>query len=59
MIVIGFCIFSKNVYTEPFVPKILKETYRPIVRNMRIGTEGFYNQSSSNISNLLRKFGII
>ena len=44
---------------EAFVPKILKENYRPIERNIRRGVEGFYDKSSTNISNLFRKFGII
>jgi hypothetical protein len=43
---------------EQFTPKI-REFYRPILRNTRIIGEGFYNKSSSQISNLFRKFGII
>jgi hypothetical protein len=43
---------------EHFTPKI-REMYRPIVRNTRILSEGFYNKTSSNISNLFRKFGIM
>lgn len=44
---------------EAFVPKIVKENYRPIERNIRRSIEGFYDKSSTNISNLFRKFGII
>ena len=53
------CLFAKNTYEESFVPKIVKETYRPIERNIRRNVEGFYDKSSTNISNLFRKFGII
>lgn len=44
---------------ESFVPKIVKENYRPIERNIRRRIEGFYDKSSINMSNLFRKFGII
>jgi hypothetical protein len=50
---------NNNLYREAFIPKVVKETYRPIVRNMRMTYEGFYNQSSTDISNLFRKFGLI
>ena len=43
---------------ETFTPKI-RAFYRPLVRQTRIVGEGFYNKSSSNISNLFRKFGIM
>ena len=43
---------------EAFTPAI-RELYRPYVRNVRILSEGFYNTSSSNISNLFRKYGIL
>ena len=43
---------------EAFTPTI-RELYRPYVRNVRILSEGFYNTSSSNISNLFRKYGIL
>jgi hypothetical protein len=50
---------EKKSYEEAFIPKILKETYRPIERNIRRNFEGFYDKSSSDISNLFRKFGIM
>jgi hypothetical protein len=53
------CSFSENIYQEAFIPKIVKETYRPFARNVRMRCEGFYNQSSTDISNLFRKFGIL
>ena len=43
---------------EEFTPKI-RAFYRPLVRKTRIVGEGFYNKSSSTISNLFRKFGIM
>lgn len=43
---------------EGFTPKI-REMYRPYVRHARLFGEGLYNTSSSNISNLFRKFGIM
>jgi hypothetical protein len=46
-------------YKEAFVPKIFKETYRPIHRNIRMTYEGFYDKTSADISNLFRKFGIL
>ena len=58
MIILG-CIFSNNSYEEAFVPKIVKQTYRPAERNIRRNFEGFYDKSSTNISNIFRKFGIL
>lgn len=53
------CSFSEYIYQEAFIPKMVKETYRPFARNVRMTYEGFYNQSSTDISNLFRKFGIL
>lgn len=44
--------------TENFTP-VIRELYRPYVRNARIISEGFYDTHSSNMSNLFRKFGIL
>jgi hypothetical protein len=49
---------SLNIVTEDFTPK-MREIYRPIVRNARLGAEGFYNKHSSNMSNLFRRFGLM
>lgn len=57
-IVIAFAYFNSLPNVENFTPGI-KSLYRPIVRNARVASEGFYNKSSSNISNLFRKFGIM
>ena len=58
LIVITFAYINSLHNVENFTPKI-NEMYRPYVRNARIIGEGFYNNSSSNISNLFRKFGIM
>jgi hypothetical protein len=46
-------------YEEAFIPRIVKETYRPLERNVKRNFEGFYDKSSTDISNLFRKFGIL
>lgn len=57
--IILICSFSKNNYNESFVPKIVKETYRPLHRNIRKTYEGFYDKTSICVSNFFRKFGIL
>lgn len=59
LLIILTCLFTKNIYQEAFIPKIVKESYRPIARNVRMTYEGFYDKTSSDISNLFRKFGIL
>ena len=49
---------DNNDSTENFTP-VIRELYRPYVRNARIISEGFYDTHSSNMSNLFRKFGIL
>ena len=58
LIIIVVSYINSLQYVEEFTPKI-KEMYRPYVRNARVIGEGFYNKSTSNISNLFRKFGIM
>jgi hypothetical protein len=58
LIIIIFAYVNSLHTVESFTPK-LKEMYRPYVRNARVIGEGFYNKSTSNISNLFRKFGIM
>jgi hypothetical protein len=58
-LIIIFTSALKNKYQESFVPKNLKQVYRPLERNVRKKYEGFYNKSSTDISNLFRKFGIL
>ena len=58
LIIFIFAYINSLHTVDSFTPKI-KEMYRPYVRNARIIGEGFYNKSTSNISNLFRKFGIM
>lgn len=58
IIILLFAYYNTLSSIEPFTP-LIKEMYRPIVRNTRIISEGFYNKTTSNISNLFRKFGIM
>lgn len=55
----GLGLPTKQKNKEAFIPKIVKETYRPIERNVRKTYEGFYDKTSTDISNLFRKFGIL
>jgi len=50
--------YSHNI-REPFIPKMIKEHYRPIARKMRINYEAFCDKSSLDLLNLFRKFQII
>ena len=50
--------FTSYVYHEPFVPRKIREIYRPISRNVRNNYQGFYDKSSTHISNFFRKSGI-
>lgn len=58
LIIIIFAYINSLHNVEGFTPKI-REMYRPYVRHARLFGENIYNNSSSNISNLFRKFGII
>ena len=59
LIIIAFAYNnSLNDSKESFTPKV-REMYRPLVRNARLGAEGFYNKHSSNMSNLFRRFGLM
>jgi hypothetical protein len=49
---------DSNMLIESFTPKV-REMYRPLVRNARLGAEGLYNKHSSNMSNLFRRFGLM
>ena len=57
-IVTLFAYFNSLPVVEKFTPTV-RAFYRPIIRKTRIVGEGFYNKTSSNISNLFRKFGIM
>ena len=57
-IIITFSYFNSLHNIEKFTPGI-RGLYRPAVRNTRIIGEGFYNKTTSNVSNLFRKIGIM
>jgi hypothetical protein len=58
LIVIFFAYVNSMHKKESFTPNI-REFYRPIIRNTRLISEGFYNNTTSSVSNLLRKLKII
>jgi hypothetical protein len=58
LIVVIFAYVNSMHNVEHFTPNI-RQIYRPIIRNTRLISEGFYNKATSNISNLFRKFGLI
>ena len=59
ILVILFFSYKNSVNSvENFTPKI-RQIYRPMIRNTRLISEGFYSNVSSNISNILRKLQIL
>lgn len=59
IIIIVFALNNNgNTILENFTPKI-REMYRPLVRNARLGAHGIYNKHSSNMSNLFRRVGLL
>ena len=58
LIIIVFAYYNSLHNVENFTPGV-RAFYRPIIRQTRIVGEGFYNKTSTNISNLFRKFGIM
>jgi len=58
IVVLIFAYINTPTSVEHFTPGI-KQLYRPFVRKTRIIGEGFYNNSTSKISNLFRKVGIM
>ena len=58
-VIIIIMSFSNNNYYEPFIPRKIKEFYRPISRNIRQKYENFYDKTSTKILNSCKKFGIL
>jgi len=58
LIVVFFSFINSFNNVENFTPGI-RQFYRPIIRNTRLISEGFYNKTTTNISNFLRKIAII
>lgn len=44
---------------ESFVPKIIKEKYRPMERKVKHHVNNIYNQTSHRLSNVLQRWKII
>ena len=49
---------NNNNNQENFTPYI-RQLYRPYIRNARVNVEGFVEQHSSYLHNLLRKTGML
>ena len=58
LIIIIFAYINSMHSVEHFTPTI-RQIYRPVVRNTRLISEGFYNNTTSYMSNFLRKIKII
>jgi hypothetical protein len=58
IIIIFFNEYTK-INKEGFIPKKLKEMYRPMYRNIRINYEYFYKNLSTKINNFLKKIGFL
>lgn len=41
---------------ESFIPKIIKESYRPFERNVRNKYKTFYHHTSTKLSNMFRPY---
>lgn len=48
-----------NDTKETFIPKNVKQSFRPIQRSLKIYYEGFYNKTSTTVTNIFRKINII
>ena len=59
LILFMYLLFIDREKKENFVPKIVKETYQPIKRKVRMTYEGFYNRTYTNVNNIFRKLGIL
>jgi len=63
IIIIIMSFTNNNNYNnnniEPFIPRKIKEFYRPITRNIRQKYENFYGKTSTKILNVCKKIGIL
>ena len=50
---------NNNNNIESFIPRKIKEFYRPITRNVRQKYENFYGKTSTKILNVCKKIGIL
>jgi hypothetical protein len=59
LLIIIFFAYSNSIHNvENFTPTI-RQMYRPLIRNTRLISEGFYNNTTSYMSNFFRKLKII
>jgi len=58
IIIVTFAYFNSLQDVESFTP-IIREFYRPYIRNARVFGEGIYGKQKIFISNLFRKFGLM
>lgn len=49
---------SHRVYKESFIPKNIKEMYRPFIRDFWTGYERIFSSIGQKFTNVFRKMGI-
>jgi hypothetical protein len=59
ILIIIFFAYTNSIHSVEHFTPTLRQTYRPVIRNTRLITEGFYNKVTTNISNLFRKYGLL
>ena len=57
-IVVFLYFYQKWTIEEGFTPA-MRRIYRPYVRRARVTTESFFNDKSTDVSNMFRRFGIM
>lgn len=57
--IVSIILLSNPIYEESFVPKMLRESYRPLERNVRRNAAEVYEKSSITLSNMFRRIGIM
>ena len=58
LVIVFFSYINSLPSVEHFTPNI-RQIYRPILRKTRLISEGFYNKTTSYMSNFLRKLKIL
>ena len=60
LLLLTILIFWYNdTYEEAFVPTIIKESYRPLERNVKRNMSEVYNKSATIVSNMFRRLRLI
>ena len=57
-IVVFLYFYQKWTIEEGFTPA-MRRIYRPYVRRACVTTESFFNDKSTDVSNMFRRFGIM